>query len=178
MKTPEHRLGFLEDADELKRHEFFSSINWDALKAKRYPAPISPDVKNAEDVSQFAEDFTKQDPIDKPGEPLTAPNAANFFKGLAYKIFVEFLNLIIVFLPGYSFVAPHLRKKKKTEELTISALPESSTRPSLASVLKHQRFVSSPNILLHVSILTLSQFPEQIEILQEVRNREVRVTNR
>lgn len=80
-KTPCKRLGFKRDAEELKKHKFFSVIDWNKLKKKTYSAPITPELQNPEDVSQFAEDFTKQDPVDKPGEPLTAPNAARFFRG-------------------------------------------------------------------------------------------------
>lgn len=82
-KTPRRRLGFKRDAEDLKKHAFFSNVgfNWKKLEAKEYEAPIIPELKGKEDVSQFAEDFTKQDPVDLPGVPLIARNAARFFRG-------------------------------------------------------------------------------------------------
>lgn len=80
-KTPSRRLGFKNDAEDLKNHEFFKSIDWNLLKKKSYRAPIVPHLKNGEDVSQFAEDFTKQEPEDLPAEKPTQPNANNYFRG-------------------------------------------------------------------------------------------------
>lgn len=80
-KTPSRRLGFRNDAEDLKCHEFFESIDWHQLKKKTQKAPIVPQLRDNEDVSQFAEDFTKQKPEDLPAEKPTQPNAANYFRG-------------------------------------------------------------------------------------------------
>jgi Protein kinase C terminal domain len=80
-KTPSRRLGFRNDAEDLKRHEFFDTIDWSDLKKKIHNAPIVPALKNNEDVSQFAEDFTKQKPEDLTAEKPTQPNASNYFRG-------------------------------------------------------------------------------------------------
>lgn len=95
-KSPNRRLGYRTDAEELKRHKFFKNIDWAKLKKKLYKAPIIPELRDGEDVSQFAEDFTKQDPVEKPAEPLTAPNAANFFKGKKIYHSQKSRNIILI----------------------------------------------------------------------------------
>ena len=82
-KDPRKRLGYKNDAQELKNHKFFRNIDWKILTEKRYHAPMEPKVVDKFDVSQFSEDFTNQPAVDGPAEsgPLTAANGANFFKG-------------------------------------------------------------------------------------------------
>lgn len=81
-KNPTKRLGFKEDAEELKRHKFFKKINWKKLKEKASKAPMVPKVDGEDDVRQFSEDFTKETitPEDD-GVPLPHANAANLFRG-------------------------------------------------------------------------------------------------
>lgn len=47
------RLGFLGDADEVKSHEFFRSINWVNLEAKKIRPPYNPKVKDQMDVQNI-----------------------------------------------------------------------------------------------------------------------------
>lgn len=63
VKDPRKRLGGgIKDADELKRHPFFKSINWSDLAARRTPAPFTPKIANELDVSNFSEEFTSMVP--------------------------------------------------------------------------------------------------------------------
>lgn len=141
-KTPSRRLGFRNDAEDLKRHEFFKQIDWKLLKQKFYEAPIVPLLKNDEDVSQFAEDFTKQEPEDLPAEKPTQPNAANYFRGkAAMQLSVSSTGLKIVSFSGYSFVAPKFRRKR-AEETKNSSNRIEPERPDLAKVLQYQIHVS------------------------------------
>lgn len=82
-KDPRKRLGYHNDAQELKKHKFFRHIDWNILTKKQYHAPMEPTVVDKFDVSQFSEDFTNQPAVDGPAEsgPLTASNGQNFFKG-------------------------------------------------------------------------------------------------
>jgi hypothetical protein len=91
-KTPSRRLGFRNDAEDLKRHEFFKTIDWSQLKKKVYRAPIVPQLKDTEDVSQFAEDFTMQKPEDLSAERPTQPNAEDYFRGRISFSQVEFIH--------------------------------------------------------------------------------------
>ena len=63
VHDPEYRLGFGEQAaEEVKANEFFDQFNFEALLAKKIPAPFVPKLKNAEDVSYFHNNFTKASP--------------------------------------------------------------------------------------------------------------------
>lgn len=44
--------------EEVKKHPFFRGIDWNLMKAKKYPPPINWDYTNKFDVSQFDESFT------------------------------------------------------------------------------------------------------------------------
>nr|XP_046917424.1 ribosomal protein S6 kinase alpha-5-like [Dermatophagoides farinae] len=60
VKDPDRRLGGgNRDADEIKRHPFFVSIDWKALAERRVPAPFRPNIRDELDTSNFAEEFTR-----------------------------------------------------------------------------------------------------------------------
>uniref|UniRef100_A0A1B6DBD3 non-specific serine/threonine protein kinase n=1 Tax=Clastoptera arizonana TaxID=38151 RepID=A0A1B6DBD3_9HEMI len=83
VKDPRKRLGGgEEDALELKRHAFFTGINWDDLAKKAVPAPFVPKIANELDVSNFSEEFTKMIPADSPA--VVPPNYDKIFKGYSY----------------------------------------------------------------------------------------------
>ena len=68
-REPEVRLGWgEEDAEEVKAEEFFNQFNFEALLAKKIPAPFVPKLKNLEDVSYFDEKFTQAIPIFSPAK--------------------------------------------------------------------------------------------------------------
>ncbi|KAJ8058238.1 hypothetical protein OCU04_012433 [Sclerotinia nivalis] len=57
-RNPRHRLGATDDAEELKRHPFFSDIDWDALTKKLITPPFKPKLKSETDTSNFDPEFT------------------------------------------------------------------------------------------------------------------------
>ncbi|KAJ7079873.1 kinase-like domain-containing protein [Mycena crocata] len=57
-RNPKHRLGAIRDAEELKEHPFFSSINWAALARKQVTPPFKPVVESEESTANFDEIFT------------------------------------------------------------------------------------------------------------------------
>jgi len=63
----ESRLGFgPKDADAIKEHRFFSSVDWsDVLERKTIP-PFKPALRSEDDVSNFDEEFTSKPPFDSP----------------------------------------------------------------------------------------------------------------
>ena len=70
-REPELRLGSgEEDAEEVKAQCFFNQFNFEALLAKTIAAPFVPNLKNAEDVSYFDEEFTDTSPILTPAKNL------------------------------------------------------------------------------------------------------------
>lgn len=122
QKNPQERLGFQNDAEDLKRHKFFKRIDWLKLKSKKIPTPMKPALSGEDDVSQFSVDFTNELPVDREVEPPAAKNAANYFR-------------------GYSFVAPQWCRSPVQEISTVER-PEPTSRPKLDEVLMPIKNVS------------------------------------
>lgn len=69
-KDPTKRLGGgPTDAEEVKKHPFFKSIDWTKLYQKALPVPFLPEVKSKEDTSQFSAEFTNL--------PIVSPSSYN-----------------------------------------------------------------------------------------------------
>ena len=63
MRDPARRLGSGErDADELKQHRFFQTVDWAAYLQLRVPPPWRPSVAGSVDTSQFDQEFTSMQP--------------------------------------------------------------------------------------------------------------------
>ncbi|CAH0389077.1 unnamed protein product [Bemisia tabaci] len=59
IKDPNKRLGGgPEDAEEIKHHPFFASINWEDLVKKKIPPPFLPQVLSDTDTRYFDSEFT------------------------------------------------------------------------------------------------------------------------
>jgi ribosomal protein S6 kinase alpha-5 len=66
-KDPKQRLGCgIKGADEIRQHVWFRGLDWDLLKGKKLPPPFVPVIRDELDVSNFAEEFTRQTPTDSP----------------------------------------------------------------------------------------------------------------
>ncbi|SPN96815.1 related to protein kinase sck1, cAMP-dependent [Cephalotrichum gorgonifer] len=96
-RNPRHRLGAIDDAEELKRHPFFADIDWDLLAKKLISPPFKPKLKSAEDVAYFDPEFTNaltndsslQHRADNLGKGFAAstplsPSVQANFKGFTY----------------------------------------------------------------------------------------------
>lgn len=59
-KDKRKRLGAIDDADEVKRHEFFQSINWSDLEAKRILPPFNPNVRDNYDLKNIDPEFVRE----------------------------------------------------------------------------------------------------------------------
>lgn len=72
VKNPKKRLGGgEEDVEEIKRHVFFSCINWQDLELKKLTPPFIPQVRSETDTRYFDEQFTREPPIP------TSPSSQN-----------------------------------------------------------------------------------------------------
>ncbi|CCL99436.1 uncharacterized protein FIBRA_01454 [Fibroporia radiculosa] len=60
-RNPKHRLGAQRDAEELKEHLYFKSIDWKALSLKQVTPPFKPAVESDESVANFDPEFTTAD---------------------------------------------------------------------------------------------------------------------
>lgn len=60
-RNPKHRLGAVRDAEDLKEHAFFNSIDWQALSMKQVTPPFKPAVESDESTANFDPEFTTAD---------------------------------------------------------------------------------------------------------------------
>ncbi|XP_043967481.1 serine/threonine-protein kinase N2-like [Gambusia affinis] len=72
-KNPLKRLGGGErDANEVKGDQFFETIDWEALMARKLTPPFMPSIKEPTDVSNFDSDFTRLQPVlSPPSKPFS-----------------------------------------------------------------------------------------------------------
>lgn len=63
VKKPEERLGYHKGAEEIMDHEFFNSMDWDALYKKEATPPFRPTIKDRNDLSNFDTEITSMAPI-------------------------------------------------------------------------------------------------------------------
>ena len=66
-REPTQRLGY-DGAKEIMNHEFFKSIDWEALRTKAVKPPFLPKIESQEDVSNFDPEFTKASPSLTPSQ--------------------------------------------------------------------------------------------------------------
>ena len=66
MRNVAHRMGATKNGfQQLREHEFFGSINWDDLLARKVTPPWKPPLQHCLDTSQFDDEFTSM-PINSP----------------------------------------------------------------------------------------------------------------
>ncbi|KAG8192673.1 hypothetical protein JTE90_009701 [Oedothorax gibbosus] len=72
-----------EDAEAIKRHPFFKTVNWDDVMSRKLKPPYSPDTQSDDDVSQFDSKFTSMAPYDSPDDS-SIHSSLNQFSGFTY----------------------------------------------------------------------------------------------
>ncbi|XP_018592886.1 ribosomal protein S6 kinase alpha-6-like isoform X4 [Scleropages formosus] len=83
-RNPANRLGAGPDGvEEIKRHTFFSTIDWNKLYRREVQPPFKPASGKADDTFCFDPEFTAKTPKDSPGVPPSA-NAHQLFKGFSF----------------------------------------------------------------------------------------------
>ncbi|XP_027795178.1 ribosomal protein S6 kinase alpha-2 isoform X2 [Marmota flaviventris] len=83
-RNPCNRLGAgIDGVEEIKRHPFFVTIDWNKLYRKEIKPPFKPAVGRPEDTFHFDPEFTTRTPTDSPGVPPSA-NAHHLFRGFSF----------------------------------------------------------------------------------------------
>ncbi|XP_077203913.1 ribosomal protein S6 kinase alpha-2 isoform X4 [Paroedura picta] len=83
-RNPSNRLGAgLDGVEEIKRHPFFATIDWNKLYRREIKPPFKPAVGRPEDTFHFDPEFTSRTPTDSPGLPPSA-NAHHLFRGFSF----------------------------------------------------------------------------------------------
>ncbi|XP_026700728.1 ribosomal protein S6 kinase alpha-3 isoform X2 [Athene cunicularia] len=83
-RNPANRLGAGPDGvEEIKRHVFFSKIDWNKLYRREIHPPFKPATGRPEDTFYFDPEFTAKTPKDSPGIPPSA-NAHQLFRGFSF----------------------------------------------------------------------------------------------
>uniref|UniRef100_A0A8D3CYJ3 Ribosomal protein S6 kinase n=1 Tax=Scophthalmus maximus TaxID=52904 RepID=A0A8D3CYJ3_SCOMX len=83
-RNPANRLGAGPDGvEEIKRHRFFASIDWNKLYKREMRPPFKPTVGRPEDTFHFDPEFTSRTPTDSPGLPPSA-NTHQLFRGFSF----------------------------------------------------------------------------------------------
>uniref|UniRef100_A0A8D0HQ78 Ribosomal protein S6 kinase n=1 Tax=Sphenodon punctatus TaxID=8508 RepID=A0A8D0HQ78_SPHPU len=83
-RNPTNRLGAGPDGvEEIKRHSFFSTIDWNKLYRREIQPPFKPATGRPEDTFYFDPEFTAKTPKDSPGIPPSA-NAHQLFRGFSF----------------------------------------------------------------------------------------------
>ncbi|XP_055718566.1 ribosomal protein S6 kinase alpha-1-like isoform X1 [Salvelinus fontinalis] len=83
-RNPTNRMGSGADgAEEIKRHTFFSTIDWNKLFRREIPPPFKPAVARPDDTFYFDSEFTSRTPKDSPGVPPSA-GAHQLFRGFSF----------------------------------------------------------------------------------------------
>uniref|UniRef100_A0A8C7E2M6 non-specific serine/threonine protein kinase n=1 Tax=Naja naja TaxID=35670 RepID=A0A8C7E2M6_NAJNA len=83
-RNPANRLGAGPDGvEEIKRHPFFTTIDWNKLYRREINPPFKPATGRPEDTFYFDPEFTAKTPKDSPGIPPSA-NAHQLFRGFSF----------------------------------------------------------------------------------------------
>lgn len=80
---PNNRLGAGPNGiEDIKKHEFFATIDWDNLLLKKVRPPFIPAVSR-DDAYYFDSEYTCKSPRDSPGGPVSA-SAREIFRGFSF----------------------------------------------------------------------------------------------
>uniref|UniRef100_A0A671X159 Ribosomal protein S6 kinase n=1 Tax=Sparus aurata TaxID=8175 RepID=A0A671X159_SPAAU len=87
-RNPSNRLAGPDGVEEIKRHQFFCTIDWNKLFRRELHPPFKPAAGRPDDTFYFDPEFTAKTPRDSPGVPPSA-NAHQLFRGFSFVAITE-----------------------------------------------------------------------------------------
>jgi len=93
-RDPNKRLGSgVADAEEIKKHPFFRSLDWKKLYNKQVDPPFKPHLRHALDVQNFESEFTNEIPKDSyVGESSLVNHYQKVFENFSYVAPTEYIK--------------------------------------------------------------------------------------
>ena len=82
-KNPERRLGS-DNEENIKRHHFFSAIDWEKLERREVEPSFKPNVRSSTDWRNFEDQFTNETPRLTPIDQPITNNQQSEFAGFSY----------------------------------------------------------------------------------------------
>uniref|UniRef100_A0A8C5RK50 non-specific serine/threonine protein kinase n=1 Tax=Laticauda laticaudata TaxID=8630 RepID=A0A8C5RK50_LATLA len=156
-RNPINRLGSGPDGvEEIKRHSFYSTIDWNKLFRREIKPPFKPAVGRPDDTFYFDKEFTSRTPKDSPGIPPSA-GAHQLFRGFSFvatgliedeKTVCSLANLIFPYSIGvgsYSVCKRCIHKATSTE-YAVKIIDKSKRDPS-EEIEILLRYGQHPNII-------------------------------
>jgi serine/threonine protein kinase len=77
-RSPDKRLGSFNDLDDIKAHPFYEGFDWEKLLRKEIEVAFKPQVKSADDSSNFDQTFTSEPVVDSLAQPSSLVNGTDF----------------------------------------------------------------------------------------------------
>lgn len=84
VKDPKKRLGYTNDAAEIKKHPFFKDVDWAAYANLKVTPPYRPYIVSERDVANFDSSFTSEQPVLTPLQNVLSTHDQEEFKGFSY----------------------------------------------------------------------------------------------
>uniref|UniRef100_A0A8C7LPX6 non-specific serine/threonine protein kinase n=1 Tax=Oncorhynchus kisutch TaxID=8019 RepID=A0A8C7LPX6_ONCKI len=82
-RNPTNRLAGPDGVEEIKRHHFYCTVDWNKLFRRELHPPFKPATGRPDDTFYFDPEFTAKTPKDSPGVPPSA-NAHQLFRGFSF----------------------------------------------------------------------------------------------
>uniref|UniRef100_A0A672ZNZ2 non-specific serine/threonine protein kinase n=1 Tax=Sphaeramia orbicularis TaxID=375764 RepID=A0A672ZNZ2_9TELE len=158
-RNPANRLGAgPEGIEEIKRHRFFASIDWNKLYKKEVRPPFKPSVGRPEDTFHFDPEFTSRTPTDSPGIPPSA-NTHQLFRGFSFVATNQSQE------PSVAMVTPSRHEQLHSRQIDVYELKEEVEQTATSTYRRCLHRVTAVEYAVKIIDRARKDPSEEIEIL-------------